>query len=45
MNEKCPKCKSKLLYKDRNKGEKVCAKCGLILTESMKDVEKTVVDD
>lgn len=35
--EICPECGSKHIFEDAVKGEKVCAKCGLVLEESMVD--------
>ncbi len=35
--EICPECGSKHIFEDAAKGEKVCAKCGLVLEESMVD--------
>jgi transcription initiation factor TFIIB len=34
---KCPECGSKHFFEDNVKGERVCAKCGLVLEESMID--------
>jgi len=34
---KCPECGSKLFHDDSTHGERVCAKCGLVLEESMVD--------
>lgn len=35
---KCPECGSKQFYRDADRAERVCAKCGLILEEGMVDV-------
>ena len=35
--DKCPECGSKNFYRDPDKAEMVCAKCGLVLEESMVD--------
>ena len=43
MYEKCPECSSKHFYRDSEKAEKVCAKCGLILKESMVDAEESTL--
>ena len=34
---KCPECGSKHFFEDNTKGERVCAKCGLVLEDSMID--------
>ncbi|HIG97560.1 MAG TPA: hypothetical protein HA230_04420 [Candidatus Aenigmarchaeota archaeon] len=45
-NQKCPECGSKHFYREPEKAEKVCAKCGLVLKESMVDAEDdTIVCD
>src|SRR3989344_3269534 len=35
--DKCPECGSKHFYRDPEKAERVCAKCGLVMEESMVD--------
>ena len=35
MDNKCPECGCTHFFDDSNKAEKVCAKCGLVLKESM----------
>ena len=35
---KCPECGSKQFYRDQDRAERVCAKCGLVLEEGMIDV-------
>ncbi len=37
---KCPECGSKKLRKDSSRGEIVCEKCGLVITEDMVDLGK-----
>ncbi len=36
----CPECGSKEILTDSSKGEKICAKCGLILNDSMIDTQQ-----
>ncbi|MBN2477705.1 transcription initiation factor IIB [Candidatus Micrarchaeota archaeon] len=38
MVSKCPECGSKKLIRDYEKGEIICGKCGLIITESIHDM-------
>ncbi len=35
--KKCPECGSTYFYRDDEKAEKICAKCGLVIEESMVD--------
>ncbi|MBI4170201.1 MAG: transcription initiation factor IIB, partial [Candidatus Aenigmarchaeota archaeon] len=35
--DKCPECGSRSFYRDQEKAERICAKCGLVLEESMVD--------
>jgi transcription initiation factor TFIIB len=37
MPKKCPECGTSHFFEDESKGERVCAKCGLVLEESMVD--------
>ncbi len=36
----CPECGSVYFHEDKSRGEKICAKCGLILEDSMIDVSQ-----
>ncbi|NOZ81529.1 MAG: transcription initiation factor IIB [Candidatus Micrarchaeota archaeon] len=36
----CPECGSTYFHEDRSRGERICAKCGLILEESIIDVSQ-----
>ncbi|MCD6247183.1 MAG: transcription initiation factor IIB [Candidatus Diapherotrites archaeon] len=37
---KCPECGSKKIRKDESRGEIICQKCGLVITEDMVDLGK-----
>jgi len=37
MKKKCPECGSTQFYRDSERGEKICAKCGLVIEEAMID--------
>ncbi|MFH2106950.1 MAG: transcription initiation factor IIB [Candidatus Micrarchaeota archaeon] len=37
VTEKCPECKGKRLVKDYEKGEVICAECGLIVADNIHD--------
>ncbi len=37
----CPECKSTRIRKDDSKGELICEKCGLVISEDVVDLGKT----